>query len=65
LGEGLQISGSSSMDGLPEAIEMPDRRFVLGVQWHPEADEASHVIEALVAEAHKHMCERVVEGTAA
>ena len=65
LGEGLQISGSSSMDGLPEAIEMPSRRFVLGVQWHPEADRRSHVVEALVAEADQHMRERIVEGTAA
>lgn len=65
LGESLQISGSSSMDGLPEAIEMPGRRFVLGVQWHPEADRGSHVVEALVAEAHQHMRERIVEGTAA
>ena len=31
-----------------EAIELPDRRFVLGVQWHPEADERSREIEALV-----------------
>ena len=42
------VSGCSAMDGLPEAIEIPGRRFVLGVQWHPEADEASSVVEALV-----------------
>jgi putative glutamine amidotransferase len=65
LGEGLRISGSSSMDGLPEAIEMPDRRFVLGVQWHPEADRASDVVGALVSEATKHMQERAAEGTVA
>jgi putative glutamine amidotransferase len=65
LGEDLQISGSSSMDGLPEAIEMSDRRFVLGVQWHPEADDTSRVVATLVAEAEKHMRERVAEGTAA
>jgi putative glutamine amidotransferase len=65
LGEGLRISGSSAMDGLPEAIEMPDRRFVLGVQWHPEADEGSRVVGALVAEAERHMRERVAQGTAA
>jgi putative glutamine amidotransferase len=65
LGEGLQISGSSSGDGLPEAIEMPNRRFVLGVQWHPEADHSSDVVGAFVAEAEKHMRERVAEGTAA
>ena len=57
-----QISGSSSMDGLPEAIEMPDRRFVLGVQWHPEADETSRVVGALVAEATQHMRERMRRG---
>lgn len=35
LGEGLVLSAASD-DGIPECIEMPSRRFVLGVQWHPE-----------------------------
>jgi len=48
LGEGLVVSGVSTLDDLIEAIELPDRRFVLGVQWHPEADEGSSVIGALV-----------------
>jgi len=52
LGEGLVISGISTLDELPEAIEwaggLSDRRFVLGVQWHPEADTASSVVAALV-----------------
>jgi len=51
LGEGLVVSGSSAFDPLPEAIELPDRRFVLGVQWHPEADPASSVIGALAQAA--------------
>lgn len=51
LGHGLVITGVSGLDELPEAIEMPGRRFVLGVQWHPEADERSHVIGALVEQA--------------
>lgn len=64
LGEGLSITGSSAMDGLPEAIEMPGRRFVLGVQWHPEADVASQVVGALVKEAERRMGEQAaVEGT--
>jgi putative glutamine amidotransferase len=54
LGEGLQVSGTSVLDGLPEAIELPERRFVLGVQWHPEADGASPVIEALVRAASRY-----------
>jgi putative glutamine amidotransferase len=52
LGEGLLVSGVSTFDELPEAIEWgggpSDQRFVLGVQWHPEADLASSVIGALV-----------------
>jgi putative glutamine amidotransferase len=51
LGEGLAVSGVSAMDGLPEAIELTGARFVLGVQWHPEADETSSVVGALVAAA--------------
>jgi putative glutamine amidotransferase len=51
LGEGLLVSGLSTLDELPEAIELPDRRFVLGVQWHPEADPRSSVVAALVGAA--------------
>ncbi|HEY3019302.1 MAG TPA: gamma-glutamyl-gamma-aminobutyrate hydrolase family protein [Solirubrobacteraceae bacterium] len=51
LGEGLVVTGRSMLDDLPEAIERPDRRFALGVQWHPEADERSRLIAALVEEA--------------
>ena len=51
VGEGFEVTGWSSIDELPEAFEAPDRRFALGVQWHPEADEESRLIGALVAEA--------------
>lgn len=51
IGEGLRVTGWSVMDELPEAVEMPGRRFALGVQWHPEADETSNLIAALVEEA--------------
>jgi putative glutamine amidotransferase len=47
LGEGLRVTGVSLLDELPEAIERPEG-FVLGVQWHPEADERSRVIRMLV-----------------
>jgi putative glutamine amidotransferase len=58
LGEGLRVSATSVLDGLPEAIELPDRSFVLGVQWHPEADGESPVVNALVAAAEAHARER-------
>jgi putative glutamine amidotransferase len=51
VGTGLEVSATAAMDDLIEAIEMPSRRFVLGVQWHPEADELSPVIGALVRAA--------------
>jgi len=51
IGDGLQVSGWSELDELPEAVELSDNRFALGVQWHPEADPASRLIASLVAEA--------------
>jgi putative glutamine amidotransferase len=51
IGDGLIVSATAVVDGLPEAIELPGRRFVLGVQWHPEADAGSPVLEALVQAA--------------
>lgn len=55
VGEGLQVSGTSD-DGIVEAVEMPDRRFLLGVQWHPEElvgeqESARRLFAALVSAA--------------
>ena len=36
LGQGLKASAIAE-DGVIEAIEMKEREFVVGVQWHPEA----------------------------
>ena len=45
LGQGLIATGWAE-DGLIEAIEMPGKKFVLGVQWHPEslADRRSEAL---------------------
>ncbi len=51
VGDGLRVTGWATLDELPEAIEVPDHRFALGVQWHPEADPSSPVVAALVAAA--------------
>ena len=58
VGEGLTVSGWATIDDLPEAIEVPGNRFALGVQWHPEVDETSPLIEALVDEARAYRAER-------
>ena len=36
LGDGFVASARCDEDGVIEGIEMPRRRFVVGVQWHPE-----------------------------
>jgi putative glutamine amidotransferase len=59
LGEGLEVTGWSTIDDLPEAIEAPERRFTLGVQWHPEADDSSPMVAALVDEARAYHSSRV------
>lgn len=51
VGDGLLVSGRSATDDLPEAIESPDHDYVLGVQWHPEADPESPVVGSLVRHA--------------
>jgi putative glutamine amidotransferase len=56
LGRGLLVSARSDGDGVVEAVEMTDRRFVVGVQWHPESfwdrSEGFHsLFDALLAAA--------------
>jgi putative glutamine amidotransferase len=51
LGDELVVSGRAMVDDLIEAVELPRCRFVLGVQWHPEADQGSRVVAALVEAA--------------
>ncbi len=41
-----------SLDGLAEAVESPARRFVLGLQWHPERwqdDSSATIMKAFLA----------------
>ena len=46
----LTVTGWAA-DGLPEAVEDPARRFVLGVQWHPEVTRDKRLFGALVEAA--------------
>jgi gamma-glutamyl-gamma-aminobutyrate hydrolase PuuD len=57
VGEGL-VPAAWAEDGTLEAVEDPSRRFVVGVQWHPEALEDAALFEALVEEARSYRATR-------
>jgi gamma-glutamyl-gamma-aminobutyrate hydrolase PuuD len=57
VGEGLREVAWAD-DGTVEGLEDPERRFALGVLWHPEAGEDKRLFEALVAEAQSYRAER-------
>jgi putative glutamine amidotransferase len=50
VGSGLEVTGWAAEDDAVEALEDPSCPFVLGVLWHPEEDEKSQLIKALVSE---------------
>ncbi len=56
LAPGLRVAGTTP-DGIVEALERPDRRWVLSVQWHPEREED--------AESQRPIFEAFVEACAA
>ncbi len=51
LGDGLRASAHDPQDGTIEAVERPDKRFVVGVQWHPENMSPSDPREAKLFQA--------------
>lgn len=50
LGQGLRIEGRAQ-DGTIEAVSVPDRRFALGVQWHPEFKAANNEVSRRIFQA--------------
>jgi gamma-glutamyl-gamma-aminobutyrate hydrolase PuuD len=50
LGAGLVVTARSE-DGVVEAVELPGRRFVVGVQWHPEEAGDRRLFAGLVEAA--------------
>lgn len=57
IGDGL-VETAWADDGTLEALEDPSQRFVVGVQWHPEATEDHALFEALVEEAREYRAAR-------
>jgi putative glutamine amidotransferase len=58
LGDGL-VESAWAADGTLEAVEDPSQRFVVGVQWHPEAGEDAALFEELVEQARTYRASRV------
>ena len=57
------VASAHAPDGCIEALEMPERRFVVGVQWHPEFLDAEHQVhhrlfKALVEASRNHAVSR-------
>jgi putative glutamine amidotransferase len=50
VGDGL-VATAWAEDGTPEGLEDPDKRFAVGVLWHPEEGEDAALFRALVDEA--------------
>jgi gamma-glutamyl-gamma-aminobutyrate hydrolase PuuD len=57
IGEGLREVAWAD-DGLVEGLEDPDKRFALGVLWHPEEGEDFALFKELVEEARRYREQR-------
>jgi putative glutamine amidotransferase len=57
LGMGLREAARAA-DGTVEALEDPERRFAIGVLWHPEAGEDFALFDELVQAANEYRSER-------
>lgn len=57
IGDGL-VECAWAADGTLEAVEDPSQRFVVGVQWHPEAGEDAALFEELVEQARAYRASR-------
>lgn len=51
----VKIAAVCPVDGVVEAVEVPSRRFAIGVQWHPE-----HPKDDVVREAHRPLFKALV-----
>jgi putative glutamine amidotransferase len=60
LGEGL-VEAARAEDGTIEALELPEKRFAVGVLWHPEEGEDAALFRALVDEARAYRQARMRE----
>ncbi len=55
-GDGLVVSAVCPTDGLVEGLELPGRRFVVAVQWHPESFWQGPESFQVLFDAHAEAC---------
>jgi putative glutamine amidotransferase len=60
VGDGL-VEAAWADDGTLEAVELPEKRFAVGVLWHPEEGEDAALFAALVEEARAYRQARMRE----
>ncbi|HEX4930702.1 MAG TPA: gamma-glutamyl-gamma-aminobutyrate hydrolase family protein [Gaiellaceae bacterium] len=58
VGEGL-VEAAWAEDGTLEALEDPDKRFAVGVLWHPEEGEDGALFRALVEQARAYRATKI------
>jgi putative glutamine amidotransferase len=58
IGDGL-VTTAWADDGTVEALEDPERRFAVGVLWHPEEGEDAALFRALVEAASAYRAQRL------
>jgi putative glutamine amidotransferase len=56
VGQGLAVSARCPDDGVIEGLEMPGRRFVIAVQWHPESFWSRPASFQPLFDAHVYAC---------
>jgi putative glutamine amidotransferase len=51
--EGLVVTARSPADGIIEGVELPDHRFFVAVQWHPERHYSASADRELSDASHR------------
>jgi len=62
VGKGLVVSARCPEDGVVEGLEMPSRRFVVAVQWHPESFCGRPESFQTLFDAHADACREALAG---
>lgn len=54
--KGLTVISAKALDGVVEAVEVPEKRFAIGIQWHPELNFSTDLASKRIFEAFISAC---------